>query len=325
MIDGIPADVVTLGIPSDIDAIAGSRRRSSGGLAHQAAQPGPALHLDGGVPRAQGQPEGRQGLGRPREARHQGHHPEPEDLGRRALELPRGLGLRLREGGQERRQGQRLRGRALQERPGARHRRARLHRDLRAAGPRRRAARPGRTRPTSSSRSSAATSSTWWCRRPRSTPSRRWRWSTPTSTRREPASRPRLTCSSSIRTRRRRIFAKHHYRPLNRAAAKAEDLAQLPELKLFKIEDLQGDWDEIQKKNFDNGGPVRPAEQGGALKPTLPLRPCGCGREGPRPRAGPPPGPRWREGRLPAGEDETTPDVLWPTPSAPRRRFRRPA
>jgi sulfate/thiosulfate-binding protein len=50
------------------------------------------------------------------------------------------------------------------------------------------------------------------------------------------------------------IFAKHHYRPLNRAAAKPEDLAQLPELKLFKIEDLQGDWDEIQKKNFDNGG-----------------------------------------------------------------------
>ena len=28
----------------------------------------------------------------------------------------------------------------------------------------------------------------------------------------------------------------------------------MPELKLFKIEDLQGDWDEIQKKNFDNGG-----------------------------------------------------------------------
>ncbi|MDF9862104.1 sulfate/thiosulfate-binding protein [Methylorubrum pseudosasae] len=50
------------------------------------------------------------------------------------------------------------------------------------------------------------------------------------------------------------IFAKHHYRPIKREAAKPEDLAQLPEIKLFKIEDLQGSWDEIQKANFDNGG-----------------------------------------------------------------------
>ncbi|CAO4176624.1 sulfate ABC transporter substrate-binding protein [Methylorubrum populi] len=50
------------------------------------------------------------------------------------------------------------------------------------------------------------------------------------------------------------IFAKHHYRPIKREAAKAEDLALLPEIKLFKIEDIQGSWDEIQKANFDNGG-----------------------------------------------------------------------
>lgn len=50
------------------------------------------------------------------------------------------------------------------------------------------------------------------------------------------------------------IFAKHHYRPIKRAAADPKDLALLPEIKLFKIEDLQGDWDTIQKKNFDNGG-----------------------------------------------------------------------
>jgi len=50
------------------------------------------------------------------------------------------------------------------------------------------------------------------------------------------------------------IFAKHHYRPLKRAAAAPADLALLPDVKLFKIEDLQGNWDEIQKKNFDNGG-----------------------------------------------------------------------
>ncbi|MCE4223800.1 sulfate ABC transporter substrate-binding protein [Methylobacterium sp. C25] len=50
------------------------------------------------------------------------------------------------------------------------------------------------------------------------------------------------------------IFAKHHYRPIKREAAKTEDLALLPEIKLFKIEDFQGNWDDIQKKNFDNGG-----------------------------------------------------------------------
>ena len=50
------------------------------------------------------------------------------------------------------------------------------------------------------------------------------------------------------------IFAKHHYRPIKREAAKKEDLALLPEIKLFRIEDYQGSWDEIQKKNFDNGG-----------------------------------------------------------------------
>ncbi|GLS42208.1 sulfate transport system substrate-binding protein [Methylobacterium brachythecii] len=50
------------------------------------------------------------------------------------------------------------------------------------------------------------------------------------------------------------IFAKHHYRPIKREAAKKEDLALLPEIKLFKIEDFQGSWDDIQKKNFDNGG-----------------------------------------------------------------------
>ena len=49
------------------------------------------------------------------------------------------------------------------------------------------------------------------------------------------------------------IFAKHQYRPNRREAAAKVDLALLPELRLFKIEDLQGGWDEIQKKSFDNG------------------------------------------------------------------------
>jgi sulfate/thiosulfate transport system substrate-binding protein len=50
------------------------------------------------------------------------------------------------------------------------------------------------------------------------------------------------------------IFAKHHYRPIKSEAAKPEDLAALPNLKLFTIESLQGNWDDIQKNNFDSGG-----------------------------------------------------------------------
>ena len=50
------------------------------------------------------------------------------------------------------------------------------------------------------------------------------------------------------------IFAKHHYRPVKSEAAKPQDLAALPNLKLFTIESLQGNWDDIQKNNFDSGG-----------------------------------------------------------------------
>lgn len=50
------------------------------------------------------------------------------------------------------------------------------------------------------------------------------------------------------------IFAKHHYRPFKPEAAKKEDLALLRPVELFSIEKLQGSWDDIQHKNFDNGG-----------------------------------------------------------------------
>ena len=57
------------------------------------------VHLDDRAAGAQGQSEGHPGLGRPREARRRRDHAEPEDLRRRALELPRRLGLRARQVG----------------------------------------------------------------------------------------------------------------------------------------------------------------------------------------------------------------------------------
>ena len=93
VIDGLDADVVTLALAYDIDAIQQARpdqRR----LAEAAAAEQRALHLDDRVPRPQGQPEGHQGLERPGQARRRRHHAEPEDVRRRALELPRRVGVR---------------------------------------------------------------------------------------------------------------------------------------------------------------------------------------------------------------------------------------
>ena len=82
-------------------------------LAEAAAAEQLALHVDDRVPRAQGQPEGHQGLGRSGEARDRGDHAEPEDVRRRALELPGGLGIRAAAARRQRRQGARVRHAAL--------------------------------------------------------------------------------------------------------------------------------------------------------------------------------------------------------------------
>ena len=50
------------------------------------------------------------------------------------------------------------------------------------------------------------------------------------------------------------IIAKHHYRPLKPEAADKADLALLPEVERYKIEPLLGDWKQIQKEQFDAGG-----------------------------------------------------------------------
>ncbi|WP_324045474.1 sulfate ABC transporter substrate-binding protein [Aeromonas caviae] len=50
-----------------------------------------------------------------------------------------------------------------------------------------------------------------------------------------------------------RIIAKYHYRPSNPAILK-ETAAQFPNLTLFTVKDLEGDWDKAQKKHFAQGG-----------------------------------------------------------------------
>ena len=108
VIDGLQADVVTLALAYDIDAIAAQgpdRHR----LAKAPAAQFVALHLDHRVPGAQGQSQGHQGLGRSGQAGRRGDHAESQDLGRRPLELSGGLGLCAEEVRRQRRQGQGLR------------------------------------------------------------------------------------------------------------------------------------------------------------------------------------------------------------------------
>ncbi|MBS7696574.1 MULTISPECIES: sulfate ABC transporter substrate-binding protein [unclassified Chelatococcus] len=50
------------------------------------------------------------------------------------------------------------------------------------------------------------------------------------------------------------IIAKHKYRPSKPEFARKEDLAALPEIKLFTIDDVFGGWTKVQKEHFDNGG-----------------------------------------------------------------------
>jgi sulfate/thiosulfate-binding protein len=50
------------------------------------------------------------------------------------------------------------------------------------------------------------------------------------------------------------IIAQHHYRPFKPEFARKEDLARLPNLRLFTIADPFGGWAVTQKRHFDNGG-----------------------------------------------------------------------
>ena len=118
-------------------------RQDPGRLADAAAAQLVALHLDDRVPGARGQPQGHRRLGRPRRRRRAGDHPQPQDLGRGALELSRRLGLGRQGVGGDEAQDPRVRRQALRQRAGARHRGARLDHDLRPARHRRRAARLG--------------------------------------------------------------------------------------------------------------------------------------------------------------------------------------
>ena len=228
VIDGLEADVVTLALAYDVDAL-----DKNGGLIpadwqKRLPQQRRALHLDHRVPGAQGQPEGHQGLERSRQAWRRGHHAESQDLGRRALELPRGLGLRAAPARRQRGDGQGPGHQDLQERQGARLGRARLDHHLRRARHRRRLHLLGERGLSRASRSLVPTSSRSSRRAFPSWPSRRSRSSTRSSTSARRARSRQPISSISTRREGQEIAGKHFYRPRDRRGCREVRQASSP-------------------------------------------------------------------------------------------------
>ncbi len=149
VIDGLEADVVTLALAYDIDAIA-----EKGGLIDpnwQTRLPHNSTPYTSTIVFLvrKGNPKANQGLGRPGEGRRGGDHAQPEDLGRRPLELSGGLGLGAEAPGGNPDKATGLRRRALQACAGAGHRRTGLDHDLRRSAASATCCSPGRTRPSS--------------------------------------------------------------------------------------------------------------------------------------------------------------------------------
>ena len=119
--DGLEADVVTMNQANDIEFLAekGSGRQ---GLGEEVPEQRFALHIDDGLHRAQGQPEGPEGLVRSGSAGCSGHPAAPEEHRQRPQYLSVGLGLGAQATGRQRQNGAGIRRQAAEERSAVRRR-----------------------------------------------------------------------------------------------------------------------------------------------------------------------------------------------------------
>ena len=220
-----------------------------------------------------GNPEGHQGLGRPGQAGRRGDHAEPEDLGRRALELPRGLGLRAATERRRRRdkaQGLR-RASSTSNVPvldtGARGSTTTFV----AARHRRRADRLGERGVPRRSRSSAPTSSRSSC------PSISILAEPPVAVVDKVVDKhgTREVAEAYLEylytPEGQEIAAKHYYRPRDRGGRRRSTRAQFPKIELFTIDEVFGGWHEGAEDALRRRRRVRPDLQRRATEPWLQL------------------------------------------------------
>ena len=251
VIDGLEADVVTLALAFDVDAIANAGLTDKGWQKRLPNNSTPYTSTIVFLVR-KGNPEEHQGLGRPRQAGRPGHHAEPEDVRRRAVELPGRVAVRADAAWRQRHDRARVRDAlyknvpvldsgargstntfaqrgigdvllaweneaylALAESQGtARHRRAADEHPRRAAGRRR-----GQGRRQA----------------------------------RHDAPSPRPISSILGSPEGQEIAAKHHYRPRDPNVAARSTRASFAEVKLFTINEAFGGWQAANKTHFADG------------------------------------------------------------------------
>ena len=255
VIDGLEADVVTLALAGDIDAIAREAKLLPADW--QTRLPNNSSPYTSTIVFLvrKGNPKGIKDwddLAKPGVA---GDHPQPEDLGRRALELPRRLGLRARPHQGRRRQG-------------ARPSSTRSIATSRCSTPAR-AARP----PPSSQRGIGDVLIAWENEAlPRARRIRRRQVRHRLAVALDPG---RAAGGAGRRSRRQARHPqggrglsrlplhargagasspRNFYRPSKPEAADPADLARLPELKLVTIDEVFGGWGKAQAEHFADGG-----------------------------------------------------------------------
>ena len=247
---------MTLALAYDIDAIADNAKLAARRLAEAAAAQQHAVHVDDRVPRAQGQSQRHQGLGRPGEARRRGDHAESRRprAARAGTTSPRGATRRAQV--RRRGEGEGVRRAALRERAGARFRRARLDDDVRRARHRRRADRLGERGVSRGEGARARTSSRSSCRRvsilaepPVAVVDK------VVDKKRHAQGRRRPTSNISIRAEGQEIAARNYYRPDARRRSRRSTPSSSRRSTLFTLDGASSAAGRTaQKTHFADGG-----------------------------------------------------------------------
>ena len=247
VIDGLEADVVSLALAGDVDAIAARGLLDPAWQGRLPERSSPYTSTIVFVVR-RGNPKQIADWGDLVEAGRRRHHAEPEDVRRRAVGVPRRVGPR-EDHARHRRGGPRLPEGAVRERAGARLRRARRDHDVRRARPRRRAPRVGeRGAPRSLDRAGDAFEIV--------VPPRSILAEPPVAVVDRYAAKHGTTDVAKAyleflyTEEGQQIIARHHYRPRSARAAAA---AAFPKLELFTIDNFGG-WAGAQAAHFADGG-----------------------------------------------------------------------
>ncbi len=251
VIDGLEADVVTLALAYDIDAIAKAGLLDAGLATAAAGNSAPYTSTIVFLVR-KGNPKAIRDWGDLVKPGVSVYYPQSENVGGRALELPGRLGIRAPATGRERAGGARVPDAAFRQRAGARFRRAWRDQHLRSTRHRRRAPRVGKrsatsrfTRPRTRSRSSS--------RRSASSRSRPWRSSTRSSTGKGRAPSRTRTCSSSTRPRGRPSWPDTTTGRATRTSQPHRRVSSA-NVELFTIDEIFGGWQAAQATHFADGG-----------------------------------------------------------------------